>query len=195
MWRKRAWRPVVHSLDARLAQAPLDEAEKWKDIRAEILAQYVTADRQRHRRRLELIQVGYRIGFAALALLVGAWLAASGFDYAGLLVLGATLYQFGLGLVPRFIPRPEARGLLVTASHAQRRLLIGFLLTSFSIALLIFAHVGPSRVGSALMLIAGMTVSAALSAFQEFIGVWEKQDDTDEESWSEQLYERTTHWS
>jgi hypothetical protein len=76
-----------------------EEAIFWTQVRGELLRQNNLEKEHEHRRRLESLQIQFKIGFSIGAVLGGVGLTALGFSYIGLFLLGAGLY----GVVPDYV--------------------------------------------------------------------------------------------
>jgi hypothetical protein len=76
-----------------------EEAIFGTQVRGELLRQNTLEKEQQHRRRLERLQVQFKMGFSIGAVLGGIGLTALGFSYVGLFLLGAGLY----GVVPDYV--------------------------------------------------------------------------------------------
>ena len=71
----------------------------WTQVRGEILRQNDILKEQEHQRKLEGLQVIFKMGLFIVAVITGTTLVVSGFPYAGLFVLGTGLY----GLAPDYV--------------------------------------------------------------------------------------------
>jgi hypothetical protein len=78
----------VRAIEERLARANTpEEAIFWTQVRGELLRQNTLEKEQEHRRRLERLQVQFKMGFSIGAVLGGIGLTALGFSYVGLFLL------------------------------------------------------------------------------------------------------------
>jgi len=92
--------PVLAAVEERLVKANSpQEILLWTQVRGEIQRQDDLLKEQEHRRKLERIQIIFKMGLSMVAVVTGAGLAVGGFQYAGLFVLGAGLY----GLAPDYV--------------------------------------------------------------------------------------------
>ena len=100
--------PVLAAVEERLvnANSPQDVI-LWTQVRGEILRQDNILKDQEHRRRLERIQVQFKMGLSIATVLAGAGLVVGGFQGAGLFVLGAGLYGLAPDYVKGFFRRRE----------------------------------------------------------------------------------------
>jgi hypothetical protein len=92
--------PILPQIERRLVEADSpQEILLWTQVRGEILRQDDLLKDQEHRRKLERIQVLFKMGLSIVAVMTGTTLVVGGFPYAGLFVLGAGLY----GLAPDYV--------------------------------------------------------------------------------------------
>lgn len=92
--------PVLTQIERRLVEANShQEILLWTQVRGEILRQDDILKGQEHQRKLERLQVLFKMGLSIVAVITGTTLVVNGFPYAGLFVLGAGLY----GLAPDYV--------------------------------------------------------------------------------------------
>jgi hypothetical protein len=103
---------ALSRVEERIAKATSpQEAFLWTQIREEIIKQNEIAKEGDHRRLLQKILVLRRIGLSVAAFTIGVVLFSNGSTEAGLLVLGAFLYELAPDLVKEaFIGRGKGRG-------------------------------------------------------------------------------------
>jgi hypothetical protein len=92
--------PVLTQIERRLVEANSpQEILLWTQVRGEILRQDDILKGQEHQRKLERLQVLFKMGLSIVAVITGTTLVVNGFPYAGLFILGAGLY----GLAPDYV--------------------------------------------------------------------------------------------
>ena len=84
--------PLLPAVEDRLVKASSpQEILLWTQVRGEIHRQDNFLKEQDHRRKLERMQVLFKMGLSIVAVVRGAGLVVGGFPYAGLFVPGAGL--------------------------------------------------------------------------------------------------------
>ena len=92
--------PVLTQIERRSVEANSpQEILLWTQVRGEILRQDDILKGQEHQRKVERLQVIFKMGLSIVAIITGTTLVVSEFPYAGLFVLGAGLY----GLAPDYV--------------------------------------------------------------------------------------------
>jgi hypothetical protein len=84
-----------------------EEAIFWTQVRGEILRQNNLEKEHEHRRRLERLQIQFKIGFSIGAVVGGIGLTALGFSYIGPFLLGAGIFAVVPDYVKIFYRRRE----------------------------------------------------------------------------------------
>ena len=93
-------RSIIRSIDQRIAKAkdPRDIV-LWTKVRDEIIRQNERIEDPRHRRRLQSIQLYFKMGFSIVAFATGVLMLVYGFIYLAPLIIGAGLFA----LAPDFV--------------------------------------------------------------------------------------------
>jgi hypothetical protein len=93
-------KPILESIDVRIANASDPrEIVLWTKVREEIIRQNETMEEPRHRRRLENLQLYFKMSFSIIAFVTGVVLLVYGFIYLAPLIIGAGLFA----LAPEFV--------------------------------------------------------------------------------------------
>src|SRR5690348_11460074 len=81
-------KPILESIDARIANASDPrEIVLWTKVREEIIRQNETMEEPRHRRRLENLQLYFKMSFSIVAFVTGVVLLVYGFIYLAPLII------------------------------------------------------------------------------------------------------------
>jgi len=103
---------ALSQVEERIAKANSpQEAWLWAQIRGELIKQNEIIKEAKQKRLIQNVQIWRRIGVSVAALTIGLVLFSNGSTEAGLLVLGAFLYELAPDLVKEaFLGRGKGKG-------------------------------------------------------------------------------------